>query len=88
MSIQSRERNRISAKALVLLWTLTCCRGTGCMVGLLGQIKDLLTGVRRGDGVLTLSGLNRVVLFPVVIGVKELLKPLDEIKIVLKSAFD
>lgn len=58
------------------------------MVGLLGQIKDLLPGVRRGDGVLTLSGFNGVVLFPVVIGVKELLKPLDEIKIVLKSAFD
>lgn len=58
------------------------------MVGLLGQVEDLLTRVRRGDGVLTLSGFNRVVRFPVIIGVIELLKPLDEIKIVLKSAFD
>lgn len=58
------------------------------MVGLLGQVEDLLTRVRRGDGILTLSGLNGVVLFPVIIGVKELLKPLDEIKIVLKSTFD
>lgn len=58
------------------------------MVRLLGQVEDLLTRVRRRDGVLTLSGLNRVVLFPVIISVKELLKPLDEIKIVLKSAFD
>lgn len=58
------------------------------MMGLLWQVEDLLTRVGRGDGVLTLSGFNWVILFTVVIGVKELLKPLDEIEIVLKSAFN
>lgn len=58
------------------------------MVGLLWQVKDLLTGVRWGNGILTLSGCNWVILFTIVIGIKELLKPLDEIEIVLKSAFD
>ncbi len=66
----------------------TCSRGAGCMVGLLWQVEDLLTRVRWGNGILTLSGCNWVVLFTIVIGIKELLKPLDEIKIVLKSAFD
>lgn len=67
---------------------LTCRRGTGCMVGLLWQVEDLLTRVRWGNGILTLSGRHRVILFTVIIGIKEFLKPLDEIKIVLKSAFD
>lgn len=67
---------------------LTCSRGAGCLVGLLWQVEDLLTRVRWGDGILTLSGCDRVILFTVVISIKELLKPLDEIKIVLKSAFD
>lgn len=67
---------------------LTCSGGAGCMVGLLRQVEDLLTGVRWGNGILTLSGCNWVVLFTVVIGIKELLEPLDEIEIVLKSAFD
>lgn len=67
---------------------LTCGGGAGRMVGLLGQVEDLLTRVRWRDGVLTLSGLHWVVLFAVIVGVIELLKPLDEIKIVLKSAFD
>lgn len=67
---------------------LTCGRGAGCMVGLLWEVEDLLTGVRWGNGILTLSGCDRVVLFTVIIGIKELLKPLDEIEIVLKSAFD
>ena len=57
------------------------------MVGFLWQVEDLLAGVRWGNGILTLPGCDRVVLFTVVIGVKELLEPLDEIKIVLKSAF-
>lgn len=68
--------------------SLTCSGGAGCMVGLLWQVEDLLTGVGWGDGILTLSGSNRVIFFTVVIGIKELLKPLDEVKIVLKSAFD
>lgn len=67
---------------------LTCSRRAGCMEGLLWQVEDLLTGVRRGEGILTLSGCNWVVFFAVVIGIEELLKPLDEIKVVLKSAFD
>lgn len=67
---------------------LTCSRGAGCVEGLFWQVEDLLTGVRWGNGILTLSGCNWVILFTVVIRIKELLKPLDEIKIVLKSAFD
>ncbi|TNN64950.1 hypothetical protein EYF80_024834 [Liparis tanakae] len=66
----------------------TCRRGAGSMVGLLWQVEDLLTGVRRGNGILTLSGCHGVVLFTVIIGIKELLKPLDEVKIILKSAFN
>lgn len=58
------------------------------MVGLLWQVEDLLTGVRWGDGILTLSGCHWVILFTIVIGVKELLKPLDEIEIVLKPSFN
>lgn len=58
------------------------------MVGLLWQVEDLLTGVRRGNGILTLSGCHGVVLFTVIIGIKELLKPLDEVEIVLKSALN
>lgn len=58
------------------------------MVGLLWQVENLLTGVGRGNGILTLSGCDRVVLFTIVIGIKELLEPLDEVQIVLKSAFN
>ena len=54
------------------------------MVGLLWQVEDLLAGVRWGNGILTLPGCNRVVFFTVIIGIKELLKPLDELKIVLE----
>lgn len=57
-------------------------------MGLLWQVEDLLTGIRRGDSILALSGCHRVVLFTVVIRVKELLEPLDEIEIVLESALD
>lgn len=67
---------------------LTCSRGAGCMVGLLWQVEDLLTRIRWGNGILTLSGCNWVILFTIVIGIKELLKPLDEIKIVLKPPFN
>lgn len=54
---------------------------------LLWQVEDLLTGVRWGDGILTLSGLKWVVIFTVIVGIKEPLKPLDEVKVVLKSSF-
>lgn len=58
------------------------------MVRLLRKVEDLLTRIRWWDGILTLSCLNWVIFFTIIVGVKELLKPLDEIKIVLKSAFD
>lgn len=58
------------------------------MVGLLWQVEDLLTGIGRGDSILALSGYHRVILFTVVICVKELLEPLNEIEVVLESAFD
>lgn len=57
------------------------------MVRLLGQVEDLLARIRWGNGILTLSGFHRVILFTIVVGVKELLKPLDEIQVVLESAF-
>lgn len=58
------------------------------MMRLLWQIEDLLAGVRGRNGVLTLSGCNRVIFFTIIIGIEEFLKPLNEIKIVLKSAFN
>lgn len=58
------------------------------MEGLLGQVEDLLSGVRWGDGILPLSGLDRVIVFTIVVGIEELLEPLNEVKIVLKPAFD
>lgn len=58
------------------------------MVGLLRQVEDLLAGIGRGDSVLALSGCHGVVLFTVIVGVKELLEPLDEVEVVLESAFD
>lgn len=57
-------------------------------MGLLRQVEDLLAGIGRGDGVLALPGCHRVVLFTVVVCVKELLEPLDEVEVVLESAFD
>ena len=58
------------------------------MGGLLWQVEDLLARIRGGDSILALSGCHRVILFTVVICVKELLEPLDKIEVVLKSAFD
>lgn len=58
------------------------------MVGLLWQVEDLLAGIGRGDGILALAGCHGVVLLTVVVCVKELLEPLDEIEVVLESAFD
>lgn len=67
---------------------ITCSWGAGGVMGLFRQVEDLLAGVWWGDGILTLSGIQRVVLFAIVVGIKELLEPLDEVKIVLESAFD
>lgn len=58
------------------------------MVGLLWQVEDLLAGIGRRDGILALPGRHWVVLFTVVVGVEELLEPLDEIQVVLEPAFD
>ena len=58
------------------------------MEGLLGQVEDLLSRVGRGDGVLTLPGLHRVVLFTVVVCVEKPLEPLDEVQGVLKPPLD
>ena len=58
------------------------------MEGLLGQVEDLLSRVGRGDGVLTLPGLYRVVLFTVVVCVEKPLEPLDEVQVVLKPPLD
>lgn len=55
---------------------------------LLRQVEDLLPGVRRRNGVLALSRLHGVVLLTVVVGVKELFEPLDEIQVILKSTLD
>lgn len=58
------------------------------MEGFLRQVEDLLSGIWRGDSVLTLSGLHRVVFLPVIVGVEKLLKPLNEVQVVLKSPLD
>lgn len=55
---------------------------------LLGQVKDLLSGVWRGNGVLTLSRHHRVVLLTIIIGVEEFFEPLNEIQVVLKPTLD
>lgn len=66
----------------------TCGGRAGGVVRLLWQVEDLLAGIGRRDGVLALPGRHRVVLFTVVVGVVELLEPLDEIQVVLEPAFD
>lgn len=56
------------------------------------MVEDLLGGlvesrhgrVGCGHGVLALPRLHRVVMLSVVVGVEELLKPLDELKVVLE----
>lgn len=58
------------------------------MVGFLWQVEDLLPRIWRGNSILALSGLDRVVFLPVVVGVEELLEPLNEVQVVLKSSLD
>lgn len=58
------------------------------MVGFLWQVEDLLPRIWRGNGILALSGLDWVVFLPVVVGVEELLEPLNEVQVVLKSSLD
>lgn len=66
----------------------TCGGRAGSMEGFLWQVEDLLAGIWRRNGVLALSGLHRVVLLPVVVGVEELLEPLNEVQVVLKPSLD
>lgn len=57
-----------------------------CIHDLLGLAEGRHGGVWDWHGVLALSRLHRVILFPIIVGVKELLKPLNILKIVLKFA--
>lgn len=49
-----------------------------------GFVESWRGGVGCGHGILTLPRLHWVVLLPIVVGVKELLKPLDKLKVVLE----
>jgi len=54
----------------------------------LGPVGKVITWVRGSRDLLALPGLQRVILFAVVVGVEELLEPLDELKVVLELALD
>lgn len=54
--------------------------------GFLGFVEDVITWVWGGRDVLALPRQQRVVLLPVIVGVEELLKPLDELEVVLELA--
>lgn len=54
--------------------------------GFLGFVEDVITWVWGRRDVLALPRQQRVVLLPVVVGVEELLKPLDELEVVLELA--
>lgn len=58
------------------------------MMGFLWQVKDLLARVRWGKSVLPLSGLNWIIILAIIVGIKKLLKPLDEVEVVLKPSFN
>lgn len=49
-----------------------------------GFVEGRRCRVGGGHGVLTLPGLHRVVLLPIIVGIEELLEPLDELKVVLE----
>lgn len=57
------------------------------MVRFLWQVEDLLARVRWGKSVLPLPCLNWIIILAIIVGIKKLLKPLDEVKVVLKSSF-
>lgn len=52
--------------------------------GFLGFVEVLITWVWRGGHVLALPRQQWIVLLPVVVGVEEFLKPLNELKVVLE----
>lgn len=58
------------------------------MEGFFRQVEDLLSGIWRRNSILSLSRLQRLVFLPVVVGIEELLKPLNEVQVVLKSSLD
>lgn len=58
---------------------LNTCSRRVCMVRLFGQVEDLFTRIWWGKSVLALSSFHRIVLLPIIVSVKELLKPLNEI---------
>lgn len=58
------------------------------MVRLLWQVEDLLSRVWGRNGVLTLSCHHRIVFFTIIIGIKELFEPLNEVQVVLKSSLN
>lgn len=54
----------------------------------LWSVAKMITWVGGRDCVLPLPGQNRVILLPVIVGVKELFEPLNELKVVLELPFD
>lgn len=52
--------------------------------GFLGFVEVLITWVWRGGHVLALPRQQWIVLLPVIVGVEEFLKPLNELKVVLE----
>lgn len=57
------------------------------MVRLFWQVEDLFAGVGGRDCVLPLPCFYRIILLPVVVGIIEFLKPLNEIQVVLETPF-
>lgn len=71
-TVQQRRRTT------VVLGVFTCVS--------LRSVDKVITWVGGGGHVLPLSGQQRVVLLPVVVGVEELLEPLHKLKVVLELA--
>ena len=55
-----------------------------CIEDLLGLVESRHGWAGHGHGVLTLARLHRVVILTVIVGVEELLEPLDKLKVVLE----
>lgn len=63
------------------------CSGRVCVVRLFGQVEDLFARVRGRDCVLPLPCFHRIILLPIIVSIIELLKPLNEIQVVLETPF-
>lgn len=68
--------------SLPRLGHVTCCANE-----FLGFVEDLITWVRGWRHVLALPRQQRVVLLPIIVCVKEFLKPLNKLKIILEFSF-